>query len=142
MSLRSGQKVVLFDGVCNFCTGWVNFLIRWDRSDNLRFARLQAPVGADIFQKHFPEKSSSEASKLESVVFIENNRGYAKSDAVIRIACQMPFPFPLAGIFYIVPRFVRDSAYDYVGRNRYDWWGKNESCMVPTDERVKRKFLD
>lgn len=125
--------VVLFDGVCNLCNSSVNFIIDRDRKGKFKFAALQSEAGKEALAP-FPVKIA------DSVLVVANGRLYQKSSAALFIASKLGFPYTLMGIFYIIPRFVRNPIYDWIARNRYRWFGKRESCRMPTPE-LKERFL-
>lgn len=129
------DNIILFDGVCNFCNSSINFIIRHDKKNRFRFAPLQSEPGLALIKKHeLPE------AFLGSVILIENGKAYVKSTAALRIARRLNGGWPLFYGFIILPPFCRDWVYNIIARNRYKWWGKKESCMVPTPE-VREKFL-
>ncbi|TND03493.1 MAG: thiol-disulfide oxidoreductase DCC [Bacteroidetes bacterium] len=128
-------RIVLFDGVCNFCNNSINFIIRHDKKDYFRFTPLQSEAGEKLKVKfQIPEKF------LDSIILIENGKSYFKTTAALRIARRLNGLWPLMYGFIIVPPFIRDIVYNIIAKNRYRWWGKKESCMVPTPE-VRKKFL-
>lgn len=129
------QSIVLFDGVCNLCNGAVTFLIRNDKHDRFRFAALQSEMGADLTRKY-----RIDTQEVDSIVLIENDKAYVRSDAALRIARRMSGAYPLLYAFFIIPKFLRDPIYKWVARNRYRWFGKKDQCMIPTPE-LKAKFL-
>jgi predicted DCC family thiol-disulfide oxidoreductase YuxK len=131
----SQHYIVLFDGVCNFCNAGVNRIITHDPKDRFRMAPLQSDIAKELLAPF-----GIKAENLDSVAFIENGKIYQRSTAALRISRRMSGAWPLLFAFIIVPPFLRDAVYDWVGRNRYKWWGKSESCMVPTPD-VRRKFL-
>jgi predicted DCC family thiol-disulfide oxidoreductase YuxK len=126
--------VLLFDGVCNLCNGVVQFLLPRDRAGRLRFAPLQSAAGRELLARH------DLPADLETVVLVEGDRAYTKSDAAIRVAELLGWPYRLAGIARLLPAGVRDRLYDVVATNRYDWFGRRDQCMVP-DEDVSDRFL-
>jgi predicted DCC family thiol-disulfide oxidoreductase YuxK len=131
----SGHSIVLFDGICNYCNRWVNFIIRHDKNDRFRFTPLQSPQGIQLLRQHnLPEKD------IDTFVLIEGKEHYLRTTAGLRILRNLNGLYPLLYGFLIVPAFIRDVFYGFISRNRYRWYGKKESCMVP-DEQVKRKFL-
>ncbi len=154
MAISSPTNLVLFDGVCNLCDGFVQFLIRQDRRQVLRFGPLQSE-NAQKYITEFTTLARSghtnsqmsqteqvpETGKLTSIIYIRNGRFYTKSTAALWILQDMGGLWWLTGIFWIIPRPVRDAVYDWVGRNRYRWFGKKTSCMMPTPE-LKDRFLD
>jgi len=129
------HPVVLFDGVCNLCTGTVQFLIRHDPEGLFRFAPLQSEVAQDLLAEH-----GLEDHDLDSIVLIEGEETYVKSGAAIRIGSLLGGVYGLLGPTKYLPRFLRDAVYDLVARYRYRVFGKRESCMVPTEDN-RRRFL-
>ena len=132
---ENSNPIVLFDGVCNLCNATVTFIIHRDRKKSFRFAPLQSPIGEDI-------KISCGIPKdeLESVILKVDGKVYKKSDAALQIARRLDGLWPLFFIFYIIPTFLRDPLYDLVARYRYRWFGKKDSCMIPTPD-LKSRFL-
>lgn len=130
-----GTAVLLFDGVCNLCNGLVQFLLPRDRAGRLRFAPLQSDPGRALLARHDLPTAS-----LETVVLVDGDRAYTKSAAAIRVAELLGWPYRLASVGRILPRRVRDWLYDVVAANRYDWFGRQDQCMVP-DEDVSDRFL-
>lgn len=129
------QSIVLFDGVCNLCNGAVTFLIRNDRHDRFRFAALQSEMGLELTDKY-----KIDTQEIDSIVLIEEDKAYVRSDAALRIARRMNGAYPLFYAFIIIPRFLRDPIYKWVANNRYRWFGKKDQCMIPTPE-LQAKFL-
>jgi predicted DCC family thiol-disulfide oxidoreductase YuxK len=130
------KKVVIFDGVCNFCNSSVNFIMDQDRKDTFRFAANQSGSGQQIL-KDFGES----VSEVDTVMLVENGKLYKKSTAAIRIARGMGLPWSLAYGFVIVPAFIRDLIYDLIAKNRYRLFGKREACRLPTPAE-RARFLD
>ena len=129
------HKIILFDGICNLCNSSVNFVIRHDKNDVFKFATLQSEIGKDLVSKF-----KIDATKVDSIILIDGDKHYEKSSAALRIAKWLSGAYPLFYGFMIVPRFIRNSVYNLVAKNRYKWFGKKESCMIPTVE-LKSKFL-
>lgn len=129
----AAQNVVLFDGVCNLCNGWVRFVIARDPRARFRFASLQSPFGSDVLCRH-----GFASDFLGSILLLEGDVLFAKSDAVLRIAGGLRWPWPLLSVFRLVPRAVRDVVYDWVARNRYRWFGKRDSCPLPSRQDAAR----
>ena len=111
-----GNRVVLFDGVCNFCEGSVRFIINRDPEGIFRFTSLQSEQAKEILQSHGRDPDS-----LSSVVLVEEGTLYTKSSAALRIARRLRFPWPLLWGFIVLPPFLRDLGYDLIARNRYRW---------------------
>jgi predicted DCC family thiol-disulfide oxidoreductase YuxK len=129
------KKIILFDGVCNLCNGSVVFIIKRDKKDVFRFAAIQSDEGQELIQKH-----NIDTLKVDSILLINGERYFSKSTAALKIARHLSGGYPLLYGFMILPRFFRNWVYDIIARNRYKWFGKKESCMIPTPE-LKAKFL-
>lgn len=131
------KKIILFDGVCNLCNSAVQFIIKHDKKDVFRFVGLQSDLGLDIL-KHI----GIDSTKIDSIVLYEPGIAYYyKSDAALLIAKSLDGLFSIGIILKIIPNGIRNSLYDYIAKNRYKWYGKKESCMIPTKE-LKLKFLE
>ena len=129
------ERIVLFDGVCNYCNAMVNFAIRNDKKAILKFAPLQSEAGKILKEEY---KITSE---IDSVIFIEQGKVYTYSDAAICIAKYLRWPAKALYGLKIIPEFIRQPFYKWIAKNRYKWFGKKEACMVPTPD-VKSRFLD
>jgi len=130
------QPIILFDGVCNFCNSAVNFTLKRNKKANIRFAPLQSEAGQKLLQQYnLPVKD------MESFVFIENSKAYQRSTAALKVCRHLRGLWPLSYGLIIVPRFIRDGIYNWIAKNRYKWFGRQESCMIPTPE-VRARFLD
>ncbi len=128
------EKIVFFDGVCNLCNSTVQWLIKHDKNNQLKFSSLQS----NYAQQHI---TSPELLKIDSIMYLVDGKFYVKSGAVLRILKSLPFPYSLGIVFLIVPTFISNFVYDWVAKNRYKWFGKRASCMIPTQE-LKGKFLE
>ena len=130
---------ILFDGVCNLCNGFVQFVIRRDPAGRFRFAALQSEAGRALLAAHglAPEALAAEP---ESVLLLSQGRLYSHSDAVLRIARGLGGAWQLAATAQVLPRAWRDAAYRLVARHRYRWFGRQESCWLPTPA-LKARFL-
>lgn len=135
MNTEQGKKIILFDGVCNLCNGAVTFIIKRDKDDLFRYAALQSEPGKELAAKH-----GIVTSKTDSIILIDGDRHYTKSSAALRIARNISGVYPLLYGLMVLPPLMRDRLYDLIAQNRYRWFGKRESCMVPTPE-LKEKFL-
>ncbi|HLK59114.1 MAG TPA: DCC1-like thiol-disulfide oxidoreductase family protein [Chthonomonadaceae bacterium] len=128
--------LVLFDGVCNLCNRSVQFIIRNDPGKRFRFASLQSPAGQEVQQRfHLPPDA------LDSVLLLENDRLYNRSTAALRIARRLRGLWPLLSVLLLVPRPLRDWAYNLIAKNRYRLFGKRDVCMLPTPE-LKDRFIN
>lgn len=133
--MEKNKKIILFDGVCNLCNGAVTFIIKRDKSDIFRYAALQSDIALKLAEKY-----KIDTSETDSIILVENETAYTKASAALRIAKHLSGWYPLLYGLVILPRFVRDWMYDIIADNRYKWFGKRESCMIPTPE-LKAKFL-
>jgi predicted DCC family thiol-disulfide oxidoreductase YuxK len=131
---ESGEQhgIVLFDGVCHFCSGAVAFILKRDRRGYFRFAALQSEAGRRLLA------DGPAPANADSLVLIENGRYYTQSDAVLRIARRLHGLWKLTAVGFAVPRPLRDALYRYVARRRYRWFGRREACMLPTAEQRER----
>ncbi len=130
------HPVILFDGVCNLCNSSVQFIIKHDKKGIFRFASLQSEFGKKIIQQFDLANKN-----IDSVMLLENNAIKLKSTAALQIAKRLSGIYSALYGFIIVPRFIRDSVYDFIARNRYRWFGKQESCMIPQPE-LKKLFIE
>lgn len=134
--MKEPKKIILFDGVCNVCNGFVQFIVKRDKEDLFRFASLQS----EIAQKLLSERKI-DTRKIDSVVLIEPEVAYyLKSDAALEIGKELKGYRTLSKIFELIPKTLRNIVYDLIARNRYSWFGKKDECMIPTPE-IKSKFL-
>jgi predicted DCC family thiol-disulfide oxidoreductase YuxK len=127
---------MLFDGVCNLCSGSVQFAIARDPAAKLRFAAIQSPYGQDFLRRR-----GLSADRFETFYLVDGDRVYEKSAGVLRLAGYLRWPWPLLRAMRIVPRPLRDWLYDRVALNRYRLFGRREACLVPTPE-IAARFLD
>jgi predicted DCC family thiol-disulfide oxidoreductase YuxK len=129
------NPVVFFDGVCNLCNAFIQFVIRRDPAARFRFAPLQSDAArARLGAVPAP------GSLPDSILLFDDGRLYVRSAAVLHIARGLRAPWPLLYGLVVVPRPLRDWVYDFVARRRYGWFGKRETCMVPTSD-LARRFL-
>ena len=130
---ESTQPVVLFDGICNLCNKSVQFILRYEKNATLKFTPLQSDTARQILSSFQNEMIT------DSVLLIENNHLYQQSTAALLIAKKLKYFWVLYPLIYI-PRKIRDSIYKYVAKNRYQWFGKRETCMIP-DKDLTQRFL-
>ncbi len=133
--MKSEFPIIFFDGFCNLCNGAVQFTIERDRKNVFRFSSLQS----DYAQENL-KSAKLNNSEGESMVLLEDGKVYERSTAALRVARRLSGLWPLLYGFIIIPAFIRDAVYKLVAKNRYKWFGKQESCWVPTPE-LKEKFL-
>ena len=134
--LPKGKKFILFDGVCNLCDTSIQYVIKKDKKDTFRFVAIQSDLGQQII-KHIGINSLH----IDSVILYEPGIAYYhKSSAVVEITKELSGFFSWASVFRILPITIRDYIYDYVAKNRYKWYGKKDSCLMPSAE-LQDKFL-
>jgi predicted DCC family thiol-disulfide oxidoreductase YuxK len=129
------DNVILFDGVCNLCNGFVQFIIKRDTKKKFRFASLQSDAAKDLIEKHHLD-----SFQLKTVIFIQCNIVYTQSSAVLHIAKALGGFWKLLYVGIIVPKSIRDYLYKFVSKKRYEWFGKSATCMMPTAE-LQERFL-
>ena len=134
--LPKGKKIILFDGVCNLCDTSIQYVIKKDKKDTFRFAAIQSDLGQRII-KHIGINSLH----IDSVILYEPGIAYYyKSSALVEITKELSGFLFWASVFRILPITIRDYIYDYVAKNRYKWYGKKDSCLMPSAE-LQDKFL-
>lgn len=137
MDLPEDKKIILFDGVCNFCNASIRFIMKRDKKDCFRFASLESNLG-----KKLTDERGIDTSKIDSIILIDpGNAYYIKSSAALEISKGMSGLYPLLSIFIYLPEGFRDWVYDIVAKNRYKWFGTTETCPMPSAEE-QSKFLD
>ena len=137
MYLPKGKKIVLFDGVCNLCNGAILKTIKYDKKNKFVYTALTSETGKAIL-----DKLQIDPVKTDSIILYDPSvTFYTKSSAALKVMNDFGGLWLLSGIFWIVPKPIRDLVYDFIARNRYKWFGKKEQCMIPTPE-LKAKFLD
>jgi predicted DCC family thiol-disulfide oxidoreductase YuxK len=129
------HPIILFDGVCNFCNGTINFIIKKDRKRIFRFAPLQSEAGKELLKKY-----SLSTTDLDSFVLIYKDKAYKKTTAALHLYPLLGGAWKLVKVLWLFPAFIRDAGYDLIARNRYRWFGKKEACMIPSPE-VRSLFL-
>jgi predicted DCC family thiol-disulfide oxidoreductase YuxK len=130
------KPVILFDGLCNLCNSSVQFVIKRDTQEKFLFASLQSAYA----KRNLPFILVND-SNLQSIVLKNEDKVLIKSTAALTISRELSGLWPLLYGFMIIPKFIRDGVYDFIGRNRYSWFGKKDQCMIPSKE-LKSRFLD
>ncbi len=129
------SPILLFDGVCRFCNGFVQFTLQRDPAARFRFAPLQSKTGQALLRQwNLP-------NDLSTFVYVEPDRCYVKSAAILRVVKRLPGLWPLLYVFMLVPQPLRDAVYDQIARHRYRILGREDRCRVPTPD-ARRRFLD
>ena len=138
---RPPYPVLLYDGVCSFCNSTVKFVLKHDHRGSMRFAALQSGYAYDLLQ------SRPDLRNIDTVVLYEpgeeNSEGrfFTRSKAALRIVSYLGGLWSLCAVLYVVPRPIRDYLYDTFARYRYRWFGKYDTCPIPSPE-VRSRFLD
>ena len=129
--------IVIFDGVCNLCARSVQFILRHESEPRFLFSPVQSAAGANVLAAH-----GFSTSEVDTFVLVSEGKVYTRSTAALRIARHFKGGWRLLGVFWVVPRPLRDILYDLVARNRYSWFGKADSCLIPTPELNARFKYD
>ena len=133
--LPKDKKIILFDGVCNYCNHKVNFIIKNDTNDLFRFVALQSETGQRII-------TYLGIKTIDSIVLYEPGYAYfIKSEAVFRIIKHLSSSVRLLLLFNFIPTSIKNLLYDYIAKNRYKWYGKKEHCLLPSED-IMLKFLE
>ena len=130
------DRIVLFDGVCNLCSGAVQFILKHEKNDTLKFASLQSDIGKDILEHYHIDPK-----RTDSIVYVENESAYVKSKAVLKIAHHLKYPYRIFSFFGFIPAFIANWKYDLVARYRYKLFGRKDECWLP-HPGWKERFLD
>lgn len=123
------MAIILFDGVCNLCNGFVQWVLRRDPKGQFRFASLQSDTGATILKQH-----GLPPGTLDSVLLSDGKKVYMRSDAVLEVARRLGGGWSLVVVLKIIPRFLRDAIYKWIAKNRYHWFGASATCWLPRAE--------
>lgn len=129
------ERIILFDGVCNLCNRSVQFIIKRDPKGYFKFASLQGETGLELLKRYGLN------SNINSFVLIEDEKIHLESTAALRVCSKLNSGWKALACFLIIPRPIRDFFYKIIANNRYKWFGKKESCMLPLPE-WKNRFLD
>jgi predicted DCC family thiol-disulfide oxidoreductase YuxK len=133
MDEMNSTSLILFDGVCNLCCGWVQFLIRVDKNERFKFAALQSDAAKRTLTAHGLVNVSP-----ETVIYLRGNRYFYASTAVLEILHDIGGVWKIVSIFRLIPRFIRDYVYRFIASRRYVFFGKKNSCMLSIPENEKR----
>jgi predicted DCC family thiol-disulfide oxidoreductase YuxK len=127
------EKVIVFDGVCNFCNAFVDFVIRHDPWKKFKFGTLQSGQAQEILKR-----LELQTEDFETFLFLEQGQPFTKSTGALKIAKHLTGHWPLLAIFLIVPQPIRDGIYDFIAQRRYRWMGRRDACRAPTPEERDR----
>lgn len=131
----NSHKIILFDGVCNLCNSSIQKVIENDDKNIFQFASLQSDFG-----QGFLKKNDFNQDEFNSIILIDGEKFYTQSDAALRIGKELKGIYKISKYLLWIPKFIRNTVYKYISRNRYNWFGKKESCWMPTPE-LKQKFI-
>ncbi len=131
------MPILLFDGHCNLCNAWVQFIVKRDSAGTIRFASLQSGAGRRLLEEH-----KIDENYIESLVFFEEKRFSVSSTAALRTLSYLDSWQKHLIFLTVIPRSLRDLVYRFIARNRYKWFGRREQCMIPTTELSKRFLPD
>lgn len=127
------SRIIFFDGVCNLCNRSVQIVFRHDPEGKFLFAPLQS-----VESQNFLAQVNRKNENMDSIVLYDRGKIFVKSSAALQISLSMGGAYPLLGVFRIVPRAIRDRVYDWISKNRYHWFGKQDRCMVPEKNQMQR----
>ena len=133
--ISSGRPIILFDGMCVLCSGFIRCVLKLDKKDIFRFGLLQSENVRQLLQRY-----ESNISRLTTIVLLEGERITVESDAVLRIARNLGGAWSLICLFIIIPKFLRDGVYRIISKHRYRLFGKRDVCMIPSPE-ILDKFI-
>ena len=136
MKQMDNPRIIIFDGVCNFCNSSVNFIIKRDHNNLFLFSPMQSQFAQDMISKF-----GVEGGDLDTFILIKNGECYVRTDAALEIIKDLSGHWYLLSIFKLLPRSIRDFFYRVFAKNRYRLFGRTDTCMVPSQE-VADKFLD
>lgn len=131
----NSHKIILFDGVCNLCNSSIQKVIENDEKNIFKFASLQSDFGQE-----FLKKNSFNQDEFNSMILIDGEKFYTQSDAALRIGKELKGIYKISKYLLCTPKFIRNTVYNFISKNRYNWFGKKESCWLPTPE-LKQKFI-
>jgi len=129
------KPVILFDGVCNLCSGSVQFILKRDNEKRFLFASLQSKYGQDLLKQF-----NLPANTFNSFILFEDGKIFTRSKAALKMFGQLK-GWKWVQLFWVVPKFLRDAVYNLIAKNRYKWFGKKNECWLPTPD-LKARFLD
>lgn len=129
------KSIVFFDGVCNLCNASIDFIIKWDRENQFLVGALQDGFSIEVLSKY-----QVKADYLDSLVLLEDGEIFYRSTAALKIARNLSGLWPVFYPLIFLPNWLRDPVYDFIGKNRYRWFGKKNTCRIASPEE-KIKFL-
>lgn len=134
--MENKKQIILFDGVCNLCDSFVQFVIKRDKKNKFLFSSLQSDQGEKLLKEY-----NYNPDNFFSVILIHQNKSYSESTAALKVLVQLGAIWKAAYLLFIIPKYFRDIVYKWIAKNRYQWFGKRDTCMMPTQD-LKHKFLE
>ncbi|MDD7885828.1 thiol-disulfide oxidoreductase DCC family protein [Flavivirga sp. 57AJ16] len=132
------KKIIFFDGVCNLCNGFIDYVINRNKNNSIYYAALQSDIAIEKLKEY---DNIVLESNYNTIYYYTGNKVYSKSSAVLRIFLELSvFHKVAAKILLLIPKFIRDACYNLVAKNRYRFLGKKETCRLPT-ENERKQFL-
>ena len=128
--------IVVFDVECLLCSAWIQFLLRYDRREVMRFASMQSLAGQELLRN-----AGLNPESLETLLVVYRGNHYRNTAAIFRVLHELGWPWRLAWAAWLVPSFVRDPLYRLIARNRYGWFGRKQQCFISSAE-IAHRFLD
>lgn len=128
--------IVVFDAQCLLCNSWVQFLLKHDKQGIFQFAAIQGKVGGQLLAD-----AGLKIEGLQTLLLVDGSQSWQHTDAILRVLHALGWPWRLAGVARLIPAPLRDALYRVIARNRYQWFGKSEQCLMP-DPAVAARFLD
>ncbi len=131
-----GKNIIVFDGVCVLCNGWVKFTLRYDRQERFHFVIAQSDFGEKIYAD-----LGLKSTDYETFIVFTDGQLHTKLDGVFALFSTLGYPWKIFSVFRVLPRPMKNLMYDLVAKNRYRLFGKRDTCMIPTPD-VRARFLD
>lgn len=133
---KINQSIILYDSKCLLCNRYIHFIIRNDINENFYFTSIYSNTGKKIINDY-----KINTNLDDTIILYQENSIYKRSDAVLRTIKKLKFPINIIWTFYLIPRFIRDSIYKLISKNRYKMFGKNDQCIIPNKKHLNR-FID
>lgn len=135
MTKSAIQPLLLYDGVCHLCDASIQFVIRNDKNKKIHFGQLQSPAVKTLISDQCPATED-----LSSLVLLDEGKIYLKSDAWFRVMGILGWPWKSTLVFRLIPKFLRDGVYDWIGQHRYQWFGRSDQCLIP-EPAISDRFV-
>lgn len=133
ISQMENRKIVFFDGVCNLCTGSVQWILKRNKKKDLYFSQIGGDT-YNLIQKDVPENFPT----IDSILYYNGNVILVESEAILTLSKSLDFPYSLLTYLVVIPKFIRDFFYRFVAKHRYRWFGRSEFCLLPNEETNSR----